>query len=122
MDLNRQLELEAKVRRTLLPNSVRHDSIYVDVMYDPIEKVGAIIARFDSPTRTPAISPCATSVTDHGIGPALMSTRVSSQVRYFIVEGRPPSGIVQSFNAFICDFFAETSLCLIFVAAGIDLK
>lgn len=39
-DMHRQLELAAKVQRSLLPQPVRHDLIYVDVRYIPIQQVG----------------------------------------------------------------------------------
>ena len=61
-------------------------------------------------------------VTGHGIGPALLATRVSSEVRYGIRHLGSPSDIVRNLNAFICENFAETGLFLTFFAARIDLN
>ncbi|KKK91305.1 hypothetical protein LCGC14_2714320, partial [marine sediment metagenome] len=57
----------------------------------------------------------------HGIAPALLATRTSSEVRYGILYGRGPRDIVRSLNTFICDHFDETHLYVTFVAAQIDL-
>ena len=36
------LEVAAKVHRSLLPQQVRHDRIHVDVRYNPIEQVASL--------------------------------------------------------------------------------
>jgi serine phosphatase RsbU (regulator of sigma subunit) len=117
----RQLELAARIHRSLLPGSVRHAGIHVDVRYLPIEEVGGDYCqvRFSDP-ETCYVTMC--DVTGHGIGPALLATRASSQVRQGIVYGRPPRDIVRSLNKFIYDDFVETGLYLTFIATRIDLE
>jgi len=118
--LERELELAAKVHRSLLPDPIRDPRINVDVRYIPIEQVGGDYCqvRFADP-ETFFINIC--DVTGHGIGPALLATRVSSEVRYGILYGRSPREIVRCLNRFIYDHFDETDLYLSFVVARIDL-
>ncbi|MEE8451825.1 MAG: PP2C family protein-serine/threonine phosphatase [Thermoguttaceae bacterium] len=120
-DAQRRLELAAKVHRSLLPRPVRDRRICVDLRYSPIEEVGGDYCqvRFADPD-TLFITIC--DVTGHGMGPALLATRVSSEVRYGILYGRDPYAIVRSLNTFICDHFDETHLYLSFVAARLDLS
>ena len=118
--LDRQLQLAAKVHRSLLPQPVCHERIAVDVRYIPIEEVGGDYCQVRFPYKNSCyITIC--DVTGHGIGPGLLATRVSSEVRYGILYGRTPREIVQSLNHFICDNFSETNLFLTFTVAAIDL-
>jgi sigma-B regulation protein RsbU (phosphoserine phosphatase) len=118
--LKRQLELAASVHDSLLPDPVRHERILVDVRYVPVEEVGGDYCqvRF-SDWETCYVTIC--DVTGHGIGPALLATRVSSEVRYSIVYGREPYEVLRSLNRFIFEFFEETNLYLTFFVARIDL-
>ncbi|MBN2475211.1 MAG: serine/threonine-protein phosphatase [Pirellulales bacterium] len=118
--LRRQLELAANVHRSLLPKPIHHERIFLDLRYLPIEQVGGDYCQVkfsDRETLYLTIS----DVTGHGIGPALLATRVSSEVRYGILYGRPPRDIIRSLNTFICDHFSEAGLYLSFLAAQIDL-
>ncbi len=119
--LQRQLNLAAEVHRSLLPKPIRDERILVDVRYVPIDQVGGDYCqvRFPDP-ETCYITMC--DVTGHGIGPALLATRVSSEVRQGIVYGRPPRDILRSLNRFIYEDFYEANLYLSLVAASIDLS
>lgn len=116
----RELCLAAKVHDSMLPKPVRHDRVLVDVRYVPVDEVGGDYcqARF-SDWETLYVTVC--DVTGHGIGPALLASRVSSEVRYGIVYGREPFEIVRSLNRFIITHFGETHLYLTFIVAQIDL-
>lgn len=116
-----RLDLAAEVHRSLLPRPVHDERILVDVRYVPIDQVGGDYCqiRFPDP-ETCYITMC--DVTGHGFGPALLATRVSSEVRSGIVYGRPPRDIVRSLNRFICEHFSEANLYLSFLAAEIDLS
>ena len=119
--LARQLEVAQSIHRSLLPQPIRDGRISVDVRYIPIEEVGGDYCQVRFSDRdTCYITMC--DVTGHGIGPALLATRVSSEVRYGILYGRSPKDIVRNLNAFICNHFAETNLYLSFVVAQIDLE
>src|SRR3990170_2384727 len=75
--LQRQLKLAATVHRSLLPRPVRHERIHVDVRYVPVEGVGGDYCQVDFCDRqTCYITIC--DVTGHGIGSALLATRVSN--------------------------------------------
>ncbi len=116
-----QLEIATRVHRSLLPESIQNERILVDVRYIPIEAVGGDYCqvRFSDP-RTCYIT--ISDVTGHGIGPALLATRVSSEVRHLIMKGRAPRDLVLSLNRFICDHFGGSNLYVSFMAARIDLE
>ena len=116
-----KLELAAKVHRSLLPKPVHHERICVDVRYLPIEEVGGDYCQVRFSDRaTCYITMC--DVTGHGVGPALLATRISSEVRYGIRYGREPSDIARSLDEFLREHFSEAELYLSFVAAKIDVE
>ena len=118
--MRQQLELAAKVHHSLLPRPVCDHRIHVDVRYIPIEQVGGDYCQVRFPDRDTCFL-TTSDVTGHGIGPALLSARVSSEVRYGILYGRSPRAIVQALNTFICDHFDQADLYLSFVGVQIDL-
>ena len=118
--LQRQLKLASKVHESLLPQPVRDERIHVDVRYIPVEEVGGDYCHVHCSDRDTCYI-VVYDVTGHGIGPALLATRVSSEVRHGILYGREPRDIVRSLNKFVCDHFEETHLYLTFIVARIDL-
>lgn len=60
-------------------------------------------------------------VSGHGVGPALLATRFSSEVRHLVMEQLPPVEIVRALNAFIWQHFRTTDLFISFIAAQFDL-
>ena len=123
-ETKRQLEhdrqVTARVHRSLLPSAVKHPAIDVDVRYLPIETIGGDYCqvRFTEPSIC-YITLC--HVSGGGIGPALLATRVSSEVRHFILDGLRPSEIVRSLNTFIYEHFHNVKMHLTFMAARLDL-
>lgn len=115
-----RLSLAAEIHRTLLPQPIRHDRIWVDVRYIPVDDVGGDYCQVRFPDRnTCYITMC--DVTGHGVGPALLATRISSEVRYEIMYRRDPKDIVDSLQRFMLEHFSNSGLFLSFVAARIDL-
>lgn len=114
------LSIAADVHRSLLPGPVRHDRIWADVRYIPIEEVGGDYCQVRFSDRTTCyITMC--DVMGHGIGAALLATRISSEVRYGIMYRREPRDIVSSLERFTREHFSHTGLFLTFVAVKIDL-
>lgn len=110
--LKLDLNLAAKIHRTLLPQPIRNNRIDVDVRYVPFEKVGGDYCQvrfFDEDTCY--ITMC--DVAGHGVQGALLATRVSSEVRHWILQGQPPQTIVQLLNSFIHEHFVQTQNLII---------
>ncbi|MBW8040314.1 MAG: SpoIIE family protein phosphatase [Planctomycetes bacterium] len=119
--LDIDFNLAAKIHFTLLPQPIRNDRIEIDVRYIPIEKVGGDYCQVRFCDKdTCYITMC--DVVGHGVQGALLATRVSSEVRHWILKGQPPRNIVQLLNSFIYDNFAETGMFLTFIASRIDLE
>ena len=113
--------LAARVHQSLLPGPVRHPRIDVDVRYVPVEMVGGDYCQVLFPEDSCCyMTMC--DVTGHGFGPALLATRVSSEVRRLVMERLRPMEIVRGLNAFILDHFRDTELHLSFFAARFDLE
>jgi sigma-B regulation protein RsbU (phosphoserine phosphatase) len=115
-----RLQIAADVHRSLLPRPIRHDRIWADVRYSPIEEVGGDYCQIRFSDRSTCyITMC--DVMGHGVGAALLATRVSSEVRYGIMYRREPRDIVSSLEYFTQEHFSHTDLFLTFVAVRIDL-
>ncbi len=116
-----RLSIAADVHRSLLPRPVRHDNIWVDVRYIPVEDVGGDYCQVRFPDQhTCYISVC--DVMGHGTGSALLATRISSEVRYSIMYRREPRDILSSLEQFMSEYFSEAGLFLTFIVARIDLE
>ena len=117
----RDLEIAERVHRSMLPKPVRHPRIQIDVRYVPVEKVGGDYCQVLFPDSTCCyVTMC--DVMGHGIGPALLATRVSSEVRRLAVQQMPPACIVDNLNRFVRENFGETELMLTFFAARLDFE
>lgn len=113
-------ELIRRIHESLLPRPVRHPRVDIDVRYLPMEEAGGDYCQvLFSGDSVCYITIC--DVAGHGIGPALLATRVSSEVRRLALEGRRPMEIVQEINAFVLRYFADTGMHLSLFAAGLDL-
>lgn len=116
-----QLQIAARVHSSLLARPVRHPQIDIDTRYVSVEGVGGDYCQVLFPVE-PYCYVTMCDVTGHGIGAALLATRVSSQVRRLVFEGRRPMEIVEGLNAFIFEHFRDTNLQLSFFAARLDLQ
>ncbi len=109
-----------KVHRSLLPSPVNHPQINVDVKHVPIGAISGSYCqvRFPDPTSC-YVTMC--DVRGQGLVPALLATRVSTEVRHLILERLRPLAIVRTLNDFIYQHFHDAGISLSFVAAQIDL-
>ena len=90
-----QLNIAARVHRSLLPKSVSHPRIEVEVRYVPMEAVGGDYCQVLFPVDSQCyVTLC--DVTGHGIGPALLATRVSGYVRQLVMQQLRPVQIVEN--------------------------
>lgn len=114
------LQIAARVQSSMLPRPVRHPQIDLDTGYVPMEGVGGDYCQVLFPVE-PYCYVTMCDVTGHGIGAALLASRVSSQVRQLVFDGRRPMEIVRGLNAFVWEHFRGTDLQLSFFAARLDL-
>lgn len=114
------LRLAAQVHRSLLPSPMTTERAEIDVRYQPLEEVGGDYCQTHFLGEDVCyITMC--DVTGHGVGAALLATRVSSQVRRTVHAGSSPVEVVDRLNRFVCANFADAGLLLTFFAARIDL-
>ncbi len=116
-----ELAIAERVHRSMLPKPVRHTRIDIDVRYVPVEKVGGDYCQVLFPSDACCyVTIC--DVTGHGIGPALLATRVSSEVRRLVFEQLHPADVVQKLNDFMIENFGGAELMLTFFAARFDFQ
>jgi phosphoserine phosphatase RsbU/P len=114
------LRLAAQVHRSLLPLPATTERAQIDVRYQPLEGVGGDYCQTHFPHENVCyITMC--DVTGHGVGAALLATRVSSEVRHRVHSGDAPAEVVDRLNRFVCGNFADAGLLLTFFTARIDL-
>lgn len=119
--LRSELELAARVHKSLLPRPLRSQKLDVDVRYIPVDAVGGDYCQVLLPRPSVGyITMC--DVSGHGIGAALLATRISSEVRHWVHEDRKPAEIIQLLNAFVLNYFGDTGLLLSFSALRIDFS
>ncbi|MDA0834440.1 MAG: PP2C family protein-serine/threonine phosphatase [Planctomycetota bacterium] len=115
-----ELELAVRIHESMLPKPVQHPNIDVAVRYLPVSGLGGDYCQvlfFNDATC--CISIC--DVTGHGVGPALLATRVSSEVRRLTYENKMPREILEGLNAFLVNHFGDTGMQVSFFAARVDL-
>jgi phosphoserine phosphatase RsbU/P len=114
------LQLAADVHRSLLPLPLRTDRMEADVRYQPVHGVGGDYCQMHLPSEDVCyVTMC--DVTGHGIGAALLATRVSSEVRYSVHSGRSPAEVVDGLNRFVWENLRTAGLLLTFFVARLDL-
>ncbi len=91
----KRLDIADQVHRSLLPTPIRHDRIWVDMRYVPLEEIGGDYCQ----VRFPDSATCYITICDimgHGTASALLATRISSacSVRYPVPDGARRSGAV----------------------------
>lgn len=98
----KRLTIAAEVHRSLLPDPIRHERIWIDVRYVPVEEIGGDYCQVRFPDRaTCYITIC--DVMGHGTGSALLATRISSEVRYGIMYRMEPGELVESLRGFMVE-------------------
>ncbi len=119
--LRPEFELAARVHKSLLPRPLHTQQIDVDVRYIPVDAVGGDYCQVLLPKPDVCyITLC--DVSGHGIGAALLATRVSSEVRHWVHECRQPAEIIELLNAFVLNYFGDTGLLLSFSALRINFS
>ncbi len=114
------LELAAMIYESLLPGPVRHPRIDIDVRYRPMERGGGDYCQIVFPD----VESCYLTICDvsgHGLGPALLATRISAEVRGMITARLRPEEMVEQIDAFFWRYFSGTELQSSFFAAHLDL-
>ena len=115
------LQIANRVHQSLLSQPVRHPRIDIDARSLPMDGVGGDYCQVLFPDESCCyLTMC--DVTGHGIGPALLATRVSSEVRRLVFNRLRPVEIVARLNAFVLDLFGDAELQLSFFAAQLDLR
>lgn len=118
--LHRELEVAAQIHLSLLPGSVSHPKIDVDVRYQPMDQIGGDYCQIRFPDReTCYLTIC--DVCGHGFGAALLATRISSEVRHSMLYGLEPWHLIWSLREFYAEYVPDCGLFFSFFAIKIDL-
>lgn len=112
--------IAARVHRSLLPAAVSHPQIDIDIRHLPVECLGGDYCqvRFPRPS-VGYVTLC--HVNGPGTAAALLATRISSEVRHFILDELAPGEVVRSLNEFVYEHFHDLRMGVTFMVARIDL-
>ncbi len=119
--LEADLNIAARVHRSMIPANQRRGNLEIVCDFQPMSGVGGDYAsvHFQNDQRV-VVGIC--DVAGHGVGSALLATRVNS----FVLDQAPqvchPCQLVDSLNEFVFRNFRETELYLTFFSLFIDLE
>jgi phosphoserine phosphatase RsbU/P len=115
-----ELDVAARVHGSFLPHPVRHPHIIIETRYLPANRIGGDYCQVLFPDDDHC---CVTisDVTGHGVASALMASRVSSEVRYLVMQGKAPHEVVRDINGFVCRYFKESGLYLTLFITRLNL-
>jgi len=119
-ELQRDLDVAAKIHTSLLPAPLVNDWVLIDLHHVPLLGVGGdyVYIYRDEPQR-PAV--VVFDVAGHGIASALVANRFHSAVYAIMHEGSPLPEMLQRLNRFIYEKFSDLGVFVTLLAVQLDL-
>lgn len=118
-ELQRDLDVAAKIHRSLLPPPLETEQVRIDLKHVPLLGLGGdyvYIHRAD--LRQPAM--VMFDVSGHGVASALVANRVHSAVYAIMNQGSPPPQMIARLNRFIHDSFVDLGIYVTLFALQLD--
>ena len=119
-ELQRDLDVAAKIHISLLPAPLVNDRVIIDLHHLPLLGVGGdyVYIHGADPDR-PAV--VIFDVAGHGVASALVANRFHSAVYAIMHEGSPPQEMIQRLNRFIYEKFSDLGVFVTLFAVRLDL-
>ncbi len=119
--LQDELELAARVHKTLIPQSVTTAKADIAVTYLPLSGVGGDYGKFYFLDETHLIF-FISDVTGHGVPAALLVNRLHAEFQTLVRETKEPGILLKKLNYFIQRDFKDTNLYMTAVCGVIDFE
>jgi phosphoserine phosphatase RsbU/P len=118
-EIDEDLALAARVQKSLAPASPVWGCVRVESFYQPVRSIGgdfALVSAFGDDYLTLLVC----DVSGHGIGSALVATRVYTEAMTELRHGTPPSDLLRNLNSFVLESIAEAGILFTLAVARID--
>ena len=109
--MSKELELAKKIHKSLLPHSMKNDSVEIAVTYKPVFYMGGDYAKFHFVDKDRVIFVLA-DVTGHGVSAALLVNRTHTEVERLVRENLLPGELLKQLDKFIEEEFEEMGFFL----------
>jgi len=121
MEIEEDLQLAARVQRSLVPRSVVWDTLTVDAFFNPVHSIGGDFALLNS-TNGEQLSLLVCDVSGHGIGSALVANRIYSETTAHLRSGMPFLDMFGELNRFLIEDIRGSGMFITVAAARIDTQ
>jgi PAS domain S-box-containing protein len=121
MEIEEDLQLAARVQRSLVPRSVVWDTLTVDAFFNPVHSIGGDFALLNS-TNGEQLSLLVCDVSGHGIGSALVANRIYSETTAHLRSGMPFLDMFGELNRFLIEDIRGSGMYVTVAAARIDTQ
>lgn len=118
-EIDEDLALAGRVQKTLAPASLIWKSVQVESFYHPVRSIGGDFALV-SPFADDYLTLLVCDVSGHGIGSALVATRVYTETITQLRHGMPLGELLQHLNRFVLESIAGTGFLFTLAAVRID--
>jgi len=119
IEIEEDLQLAARVQKSLAPKRLGWDGMSVDFFYDPVHSIGGDFALVDSQDQE-QVSLLLCDVSGHGIGSALVANRIYSETMAHLRSGVPLTDMFAELNRFLLEDIAGSGMFVTAAAARID--
>lgn len=118
-EIDEDLALAARVQKSLAPASLVWGSVRVESFYHPVRSIGgdfALVCPFGEDYLTLLVC----DVSGHGIGSALVATRVYTEAMRELRHGTPPADLLRNLNSFVLESIAGAGFLFTLAVMRID--
>jgi serine phosphatase RsbU (regulator of sigma subunit) len=119
--INKELTWATKVHRTIIPRSIKDQSINIGVTYKPVYYIGGDYVRYDFLDEDRVLF-LISDVTGHGIPAALLVNRLHAEFQRFVKEQVYPGELLRRLNGFIREDFSDAEMYLTAFCGLVDTK
>jgi sigma-B regulation protein RsbU (phosphoserine phosphatase) len=99
-EIERELQLAARVQRSLAPKGLRWGPFAVETFYLPVSTIGGDFGLV-TPLGESALNLLVCDVTGHGISSALIANRIYTETLHLLEGQTPPGDLLRRLNEFV---------------------
>ncbi len=118
-EIDEDLALAARVQKSLAPESMIWGNLRVESFYHPVHSIGGDFALV-SPFGEEYLTLLVCDVSGHGIGSALVATRIYTEAMTQLRRGTPPTDLLRDLNSFVLESIGSTGFLFTMATARID--
>jgi phosphoserine phosphatase RsbU/P len=118
-EIDEDLALAARVQKSLAPASLLWGNVRVESFYHPVHSIGGDFALV-SPFGEEYLTLLVCDVSGHGIGSALVATRIYTEAMTQLRRGTPPADMLRELNHFVLDSIDSSGFLFTAATARID--